>query len=193
MALDLLGKTGFGQLELNQVAFRRDGRIEAQCKLDSTEFESAPAENGMLLAVNNITRTVTKADTDDIGINPIGLHYSTEHMYDDRASALKDFALELGSFLPRIGYLSVGDKFTTNLVGIDDDDTTGYASETVLTTALAAATLATTPVYGGVHDDAPGIITLSKATFATGPLFKVTKLTTMPDGQKAVQLQVLRA
>ena len=114
-------------------------------------------------------------------------------MYDDRASALKDFALELGSFLPRIGYLSVGDKFTTNLVAIDDDNATGYANEAVLTTALAAATLATTPVYGGVHDDAPGIITLSKTTFATGPLFKVTKLTTMPDGQKAVQLQVLRA
>lgn len=29
---------GFGQLELNQVAFPRDGRIEAQCALDATDL-----------------------------------------------------------------------------------------------------------------------------------------------------------
>ena len=37
---------GFGQVELNNVAFRRDGRIEAQCALDETDFASIPAENG---------------------------------------------------------------------------------------------------------------------------------------------------
>ena len=30
---------GFGQIELNQVAFRRDGRIEAQCALNPVDFE----------------------------------------------------------------------------------------------------------------------------------------------------------
>ena len=30
-----LSKTGYGQVELNNVAFRRDGRIEAQCALDT--------------------------------------------------------------------------------------------------------------------------------------------------------------
>ena len=49
---------GFGQLELNQVAFPRDGRIEAQCKLDDTDFASVPAENGMLLAVDRVNRAV---------------------------------------------------------------------------------------------------------------------------------------
>lgn len=39
---------GYGQLELNQVAFRRDGRIEAQCFLDATDFAKIPAENGMI-------------------------------------------------------------------------------------------------------------------------------------------------
>lgn len=188
MAADLLTKQGYGQLELNQVAFRRDGRIEAQCKLDSTEFKTDPAENGMLLAVNNITRTVKKAAEADIGVNPIGLHYSTEHMYDDRANALKDFALELGSFLPRIGYLSVGDKFTTNLVAFAKGDG-GFADEDTLVTALKA--LATTPVYGGISDDAKGIITLMKAAPDAGPVFKVVAYTTMPDGQAAVKLQVL--
>ena len=35
-----LTKSGYGQVELNNVAFRRDGRIEAQCKLDATDFAS---------------------------------------------------------------------------------------------------------------------------------------------------------
>lgn len=37
---------GKGQIELNNVAFRRDGRIEAQCAL------TADAENGMVLAID---------------------------------------------------------------------------------------------------------------------------------------------
>ena len=50
MAIVKLAKNGFGQIELNQVAFRRDGRIEAQCALDATEFGNGEfAENGMLL------------------------------------------------------------------------------------------------------------------------------------------------
>ena len=49
---------GFGQLELNQVAFPRDGRVEAQCKLDDTDFASVPAENAMLLAVDRVNRAV---------------------------------------------------------------------------------------------------------------------------------------
>ena len=31
---------GFGQVELNQVAFRRDGRVAAQCKPNATDFAS---------------------------------------------------------------------------------------------------------------------------------------------------------
>ena len=38
MALKRLVIDGFGQLEMNQVAYRRDGRIEAQCALDATDF-----------------------------------------------------------------------------------------------------------------------------------------------------------
>ena len=52
MALKRLVIDGYGQLEMNQVAYRRDGRIEAQCALDATDFKDVPAENGMLLAVD---------------------------------------------------------------------------------------------------------------------------------------------
>ena len=56
MAIKRLTIDGFGQVELNNVAFRRDGRIEAQCAPDTTDFATAKVENGMLLAVDNIKR-----------------------------------------------------------------------------------------------------------------------------------------
>ena len=43
--------SGYGQVELNNCAFRRDGRIEAQCALSTIDFASVPAENGMILRV----------------------------------------------------------------------------------------------------------------------------------------------
>ena len=52
MAFKRMVIDGYGQLELNNVAFRRDGRVEAQCALDATDFADVPAENGMLLAVD---------------------------------------------------------------------------------------------------------------------------------------------
>lgn len=173
---------GHGQLELNNVAFRRDGRVEAQCALDDTDFASVPAENGMLLAVDRINRKVKFFDSSD-DVYPIALNYTTEHMYDERANALKDFKLEIGSFYPRLGYLAVGDLFTTNCFGYDsafaDDD------------AVKAVDLSTTAVYGGVS--AEGAIELVTSAPTAGPVLKVVEKTTMPDGQFAFKFQVLTA
>ena len=115
MALIKLAKDGYGQLELNFAAFRRYGAIEAQCKLaDGIDY----VENGMLLAVDRVNRTVgypTGAEGEVIALN-----YTTEHMYDEREGALKHFKLEKNSFLPRLGYIRTPDKFTTNTVCYDD-------------------------------------------------------------------------
>ena len=40
MAVNRYTIDGYGQLEINNCAFRRDGRIEAQCALDDTDFAS---------------------------------------------------------------------------------------------------------------------------------------------------------
>lgn len=102
MALKRLIIDGYGQLEMNQVAYRRDGRIEAQCALGE-DFNEVPAENGMLLAIDNINRIVKfPVEGEDY---PIALNYSTEHMYDERHMGLKNFRLEQNSFYPRLGYL----------------------------------------------------------------------------------------
>lgn len=173
---------GYGQLELNNVAFRRDGRIEAQCALSAADFsEEVPAENGMLLAVDK-ANNVVKLPVD--GSLPIALNYTAEHMYDERHPALKNFKLVPDTFYPRMGYLSVGDLFTTNCLCYKDAD---YANEEALETALTACNK--TAVYGGA--DASGRICLSKAAPTYGPKLKVVKYYTMADGQKAVKLQVI--
>lgn len=184
MALKRFVIDGYGQLELNQVAFRRDGRVEAQCALDETDFASVPAENGMLLAVDRVNRAVKFFDENEDF--PIALNYTTEHMYDERANALKDFSLERGTFLPRLGYLSVGELFTTNCLAYDNSE---FTDDDAVVTALEA--IDTTAVYGGAS--AEGAIALSATKPTAGPVLKVVEYTTMPDGQPAVKFQVLTA
>lgn len=169
MALIKLAKDGYGQLELNFAAFRRNGAIEAQCKLaEGIEY----VENGMLLAVDRATRTV-KYPTGAEG-EVIALNYTTEHMYDERTRGLKHFKLDNGTFLPRLGYIGVADKFTTNTVCYDNG-TTGAEK---------------TPAdykYGKpcITEGFKGYIELTNTR--DGACVEVLAVTTMPDGQKAVK------
>lgn len=186
MAVQRLKIDGFGQLELNNAAFPRDGRVEAQCKLDSTDFAEVPAENGMLLAVDNVKRVVKFAKDDKL---PIALNYSSEHMYDDIKSGLKDFKIDLADgMLPRLGFLSIGDKFTTNCICYDSEE---FTDDAAVKTALEVETLATTPVYGGISDN--GAIKLAKEEPSNGPVLLAVAATTMPDGQFAIKFQVKKA
>lgn len=176
---------GYGQLELNNVAFRRDGRVEAQCALDATDFASVPAENGMLLAVDRVNRVVKFATDDSL---PIALNYTAEHMYDERANGLKDFKLERGSFLPRLGYLAAGDLFTTNCISYDTGD---YANDAAVKAATTKAALVAAPMYGGIGAD--GSILIADSTPSDGPVLLAVEGTTMPDGQFGIKFQVLSA
>lgn len=165
---------GYGQIELNQCAFRRDGRIEAQCKIEGADF----VENGMILAIDNTKREV-RYPTD--GDYMFGLNYTSEHMYDERlVGGLKYYKTDKDSFLPRLGYLAVGDKFTTNTVVYDD-----------------SADI-TTMVYGYVKAGDNGYIRLS-ATEPTdaiegAPVLRVIDAkATMPNGSPAVKFQCIKA
>ena len=186
MAVKRLVIDGYGQLELNQVAFPRDGRIEAQCALDDTDFAEVPAENGMLLAVDRVNRKIKFPTSDNVAKMPVALNYTTEHMYDERANRLRDFKLELGSFYPRMGFLSVGELFTTNCICFDDSE---FADNDAVEEAAAA--LKTTPIYGGVSDT--GAIKISATKPTAGPVLLAVEKTTMPDGQFALKFQVFEA
>ena len=183
MAIKRMVIDGYGQIELNQVAFRRDGRIEAQCALNPVDFEKVSAENGMLLAVDNTSRTIKfPVEGSDL---PIALNYTTEHMYDDRHQALKDFKLDIvDGFYPRLGFLDIGDKYTTNCISYDDgefadEDAVEAAAEACGETALYAI-----PCANGAH-----LVTAKKPE--SGIALKAIKATTMPDGQFAIKFQVI--
>lgn len=190
MALKRLIIDGFGQLEMNQVAYRRDGRIEAQCALDATDFANIPAENGMLLAVDKIAGTIKlpKAGSK----LPVALNYSTEHMYDERTMALRNFSIKKddvnGYFYPRLGYLAIGDRFTTNCLAIDDEE---FTDEDALAEAYEAAT-AENPLYGGVCE--LGAIKVSATKPTEGPVLMAIHgpgAGSMPDGQFAIKFLVV--
>lgn len=172
--------SGYGQVELNNVAFRRDGRIEAQCALDTADFANAPAENGMILRVKKADHKICFADAS--AENQLyALNYSSEHIYDERTPGLKNFKLEaVNDFLPRVGYLAAGDLWTTNCI-----DLGSYASVSAVASALA-----TGDVYATVGTQ--GAVVLGAAAPSVGPVIQVIKKTTMPDGQDAFQLQVLK-
>ena len=168
MALVKIAKEGYGQLELNFAAFRRNGAIEAQCKIgDGIDY----LENGMLVAVDRKTRTV-KLPTGAAG-EVIALNYTTEHMHDERANALKDFKLDKDTYCPRLGYIGIADKFTTNTVCYDN---TKFTTEEL---ALKGAK------YGVPATN--GYIQLVDNKPSTGFVLEVLEITTMPDGQTAVK------
>lgn len=168
---------GYGQLELNQVAFRRDGRIEAQCRIaDGIDY----VENGMILAINQADRTVGMPTGND---EFLALNYTTEHMYDERlVHGLKHFKLDKDTFLPRLGYLATGDKFTTNCLAYDEATYTGETAEDDVKAAVG-----TTLLYGAPCELGAILLTAD----ATNAVVKVVKADTMPDGQFAVKFIAL--
>lgn len=182
MALTRFVIDGYGQVELNQVAFRRDGRVAAQCKPNATDFASKALENGMLLVVDEVKREVRLPGATEA--EPVALVYSSEHMYDERARALKNFQNDM--FLPRLGYLAVGDRYTTNCLSYDS---TEFATETALKTAIDAA--ATTALYAGISTDGTHKLSATKPSY--GPVMKVRNGFTMPDGTYGVQLVCVQA
>ena len=170
---------GYGQVELNNVAFRRDGRIEAQCALSTVDFADKPAENGMILRVKKNKREICFADAS--AANQLyALLYSSEPMYDERKPGLKNFKVEAtDDFYPRVGYIDRGDLWTTNLVDLGT-----YASYEAVKAALSSG-----DVYGSVGTE--GMVVFAGSAPSAGPVIQVIKATTMPDGQDAFQLQVL--
>lgn len=167
MALQRIAHDGYGIIEPNQVTFTRDGRIEAQVPA------SVDVENGMLLAVDTAKGEVRfpKADEDCL----IGLNYTSEKIYNQFTPGLKNFKVVAG-VCPRIGFLTNGESFTTNAVCYDDEEFTDEAA------AKAGA------VYGGISTT--GAIKVTAGKPAVGPVLKITKWTTMPDGQTGVEFQV---
>jgi len=196
MAINRLTIDGYASLELNRVSFPITGRVVADVPLKSTFNSSAPAENGMILAVNYVANEVQlPSGPTDTAV--LALHCSPEKEYDPNVSGLNQFKLiaeatntyqnRKQGFYPRLGILSVGEKFTTNCICYDTADYTDNAG------ALTALTsYASTPVYGIVSTS--GAIQIHPTLAGTETLvLQVMGKTTMPNGDIGVKFVVLKA
>lgn len=162
----LLSGTGYGQVEPNRCSFLHDGNIESQCKA------AVDLENGWIVKVDKAAKEVTLA-TELSGL--IGLNYTAERIYD-YATGLKNYYTKKDEY-PRVGYLKVGDVFTTNAI------------KTTMTSANIT-TYITTGLFASAGTDGP--CTLTSTTQPAGDFgLQVVELTTMPDGQAAVKIQVI--
>ena len=96
-------------------------------------------------------------------------------IYDERTPGLKNFALNgVNDFYPRLGYLAVGDKFTTNCVCYDSAVDTAWATESAFISALGAC--ASNTLYGGIGSK--GAILVSATAPSYGPKLRVIEKTT---------------
>ena len=106
-------------VELNKVAARKTGEIEAQCKL-ADEFKNEDGikvlENGAIVYINAANDEIVKAYNEETCVNAKYLHFSNPRRYEDGKSGMENFRYESSDdkYLPRLYKLTVGDIFTTN-------------------------------------------------------------------------------
>jgi len=196
MSINRLTIDGYASIELNRVTFPITGRVVADLPLNSAFNTATPAENGMILAVDYVGGEVA-FPAGISGDAILALHYSPEKEYDPNASGLNTFKLTAEAtnkyqnraqgLYPRLGILSVGERFTTNCICYDTSD---YANNAVALAALTNA--ATTPVYG--YASTIGAIQIDTAVAGTETIqLQAIKKTTMPNGDVGVQFVVIKA
>ena len=99
-------------VELNKVASRKTGEIEAQCKL-ADGIESL--QNGEIVYVKAATDEIVKTYVADECVDAMYLHFSNPRRYEDGKTGMENFTYTRSEkYLPRLYKLTAGDIFTTD-------------------------------------------------------------------------------
>lgn len=112
-------------VELNKVASRKTGEIEAQCKLSDEFLEDGVKvlENGAIVYIDAATDEIVKTYDATKCVNAKYLHFSNPRRYEDGKTGMENFRYESSDdkVLPRLFKLTVGDIFSTDydLTGVD--------------------------------------------------------------------------
>lgn len=161
--VQLTGHSNHGVVEPNHLSAPRSGGVYGQLHADdSIEI----LEQGTFVKYDYAAGKV-----DFTGKGPWMMVFNEEKLYDERKQMHRDYAMKKSDFYdgvmtPRVFRMYAGDIFTTNNVKAGD-----YALGDVLV-----------PGTNGV---------LEKGTQGQGLAVEVVKLTTMPDGQPGLKLQVI--
>lgn len=170
-------RIGFGQVEPNHLSAQKTGQIYAQLPVKST---ISVLENGQFAKYD-----YANGEVNYTGDGEWMLVFNEVKLYDDMwRESYKDFALVKTNYVdgvmtPRLLKTNIGDIFTTNCLQVAN--TSGKAE------------VETTETYK-VGDDlgvaATGYLTKAAKTEGyTGPVFRIVKVYTMPDGQQGVKVQ----
>ena len=98
-------------VELNKVASRKTGEIEAQCKL----AEGDTLQNGEIVYIKAATDEIVKTYNADTCVDAMYLHFSNPRRYEDGKTGMENFIYTKSEkYLPRLYKLTAGDIFTTD-------------------------------------------------------------------------------
>lgn len=98
-------------VELNKVASRKTGEIEAQCVLDDSITE---LQNGQIVYIDAATDTIVLEKTESC-VDAKYLHFSNPRRYEDGKTGMENFVYTRSEkYLPRLYKLTAGDIFTTD-------------------------------------------------------------------------------
>lgn len=102
----------YATVELNKVASRKTGEIEAQCKLDAG---IDTLENGAIMFVQAEDNTIVADYNANKCVDAMYLHFSNPRRYEDGHTGMENYVYENNDgYLPRLYKLTTGDIFTTN-------------------------------------------------------------------------------
>ena len=202
-----INRMGYGQVELNFVSAGRIGGVYASRPYGGN---AEILEQGMFLKYDPVTNTCTTT-----GESEWYMVYNEEEHYDEREMNHKDYAMKKSDFIddemyPRLLKISTGDIFTTNTFGAYDPkykDATYPGKYDGVKNANTTLNMAKVTKVTGVKGGSEGIDLeqgnkvkvgtdgyLVKADdadvkAAVSPLFVVSRVYCMADGQPAVKLQ----
>lgn len=159
-------RDGYGQLEPNHLSAPRNGQVYGQLPANK---EIEILEQGMFVKYD-----YAKGEVCFDGVGPWMLVFNEEKLYDERFQMHKHFALKRedacdGELYSRVMAVVPGDLFTTNM----------FAEGAEL------------KVGDQLKVGAKGVLEVGEAP-ADEHAFQVVKEYTMPDGQPAVKVQVIR-
>ena len=188
---------GYPVLEANVLKARHTGRIWSQYELDETSFSTGMAYNGMILAIDDKSKSVKLPVATTSADEVYALHFSPEAEYEHKG--LNTFAVarqavegepNVSVHYPRMFELSVGDTWHTNCVKLDGSNVTSVTT-TDVTSVKSIVSSTTGHVYGGV--DTSGYIMLNTTKPTVGPVLECVAQDTLPNGDWAVKMVVRKA
>lgn len=171
MAIVRLTNT-YGVLEKNAVVYPRTGNIMAMFE---TEIN---AENGMLLDIDYKSKKIVLPGQGDV----TALVDSCEKEYYNEHIGLNSYALGNTEFKPRMGILSVNDRFTTTTVSYDE---TEFADVEAISAAIEGG------VYGSAHTD--GTIIISATKPSADVILVAEEIGKMANGEYGIKFAVIKA